>query len=74
MLRQLANEGMLSKKIAKINEHGVPMRALLLSMIGAVLALIFEYFYAADTVYTCFGIYCWFCCGCCLAINSSCAD
>ncbi len=50
MLWSLANEGMLSKKVVKINEHGVPMRALLLSMVGAVLAL-FSSIYAADTVY-----------------------
>lgn len=50
MLWSLANEGMLSKKIVRINEHGVPMRALLLSMIGALLAL-FASVYAADTVF-----------------------
>lgn len=50
MLWSLANEGMLSKKIVRINEHGVPMRALLLSMIGALLAL-FASIYAADTVF-----------------------
>lgn len=50
MLWSLANEGMLSKKVVKINEHGVPMRALLLSMAGAVLSL-FSSIYAADTVY-----------------------
>ncbi|MGC4439747.1 amino acid permease, partial [Streptococcus suis] len=50
MLWSLANEGMLSQKVVKINEHGVPMRALLLSMAGAVLAL-FSSIYAADTVY-----------------------
>ena len=32
MLWSLANEGMLSQKVVKINEHGVPMRALLLSI------------------------------------------
>ena len=50
MLWSLANEGMISQKVVKINEHGVPMRALLLSMAGAVLAL-FSSIYAADTVY-----------------------
>ncbi|EHJ51587.1 amino acid permease [Streptococcus macacae] len=50
MLWSLANEGMISKAIVKINDHGVPMRALLLSMAGAVLAL-FSSIYAADTVY-----------------------
>ncbi len=50
MLWSLSNEGMLSKKVVKINEHGVPMRALLLSMVGALLSL-FSSIYAADTVY-----------------------
>lgn len=50
MLWSLANEGMLSKKVVKINRHGVPMRALLFSMAGAVLSL-FSSLYAADTVY-----------------------
>lgn len=50
MLWSLANEGMLSKSVVKINKHGVPMRALLLSMAGAVLSL-FSSIYAADTVY-----------------------
>ncbi|MGT2750837.1 amino acid permease [Streptococcus orisasini] len=50
MLWSLANEGMISQKVVKINEHGVPMRALLLSMAGAVLSL-FSSIYAADTVY-----------------------
>ena len=50
MLWSLANEGMISPRVVKINEHGVPMRALLLSMAGAVLSL-FSSIYAADTVY-----------------------
>lgn len=50
MLWSLANEGMLSQKVVKINDHGVPMRALLLSMIGAILAL-FASVYTADTVF-----------------------
>ncbi|WP_273449336.1 amino acid permease [Streptococcus ferus] len=50
MLWSLANEGMISKKIVRINQHGVPMRALLLSMVGALLAL-FASVYAADTVF-----------------------
>lgn len=50
MLWSLANEGMLSKNLVKINQHGVPMRALLFSMIGALLAL-FASIYAADTVF-----------------------
>lgn len=39
MLWSLANEGMISKKVVKVNQHGVPMRALCLSMIGALLSL-----------------------------------
>lgn len=50
MLWSLANEGMISKKIVRINQHGVPMRALLLSMVGALLALLASV-YAADTVF-----------------------
>lgn len=50
MLWSLANEGMISPRVVKINEYGVPMRALLLSMAGAVLSL-FSSIYAADTVY-----------------------
>lgn len=50
MLWSLANEGMISRKVVKINRHGVPMRALLLSMLGAALSL-FASFYAADTVF-----------------------
>ena len=41
---------MLNKKLVKINKHGVPMTALLISMAGAVLSL-FSSIYAADTVY-----------------------
>lgn len=50
MLWSLANEGMLDKRVVKINKHGVPMRAMLLSMLGAGLSL-FASFYAASTVY-----------------------
>ena len=50
MLWSLANEGMLNKKLVKINKHGIPMTALLISMAGAVLTL-FSSIYAADTVY-----------------------
>lgn len=50
MIWSLANEGMISKKMVRINQHGVPMRALLLSMVGAGLAL-FASVYAADTVF-----------------------
>ncbi len=50
MLWSLANEGMISKKVVKINKYGVPMRAMLLSMIGIVFAL-FSSIYAEDTVF-----------------------
>ncbi len=50
MLWSLANEGMLDKRVVKINKHGVPMRAMLLSMIGAGLSL-FAGFYPKSTVY-----------------------
>ena len=50
MLWSLANEGMLNKKVVKINKHGIPMTALLISMAGAVLTL-FSSIYAAATVY-----------------------
>lgn len=50
MLWSLANEGMISKKVVRINEHGVPMRALLLSMLGALLSLLASVF-AAETVF-----------------------
>ncbi|HEL2169224.1 TPA: amino acid permease [Streptococcus suis] len=38
MLWSLANEGMISKELVKINKHGVPMRGMILSMIGVVIA------------------------------------
>ncbi len=50
MLWSLANEGMISRKYAQTNAHGVPMRALGLSMIGGILALLSSVV-AADTVY-----------------------
>ena len=50
MLWSLANEGMISKKVVRINKQGVPMRALLLSMVGALLSLLASVF-AADTVF-----------------------
>lgn len=50
MLWSLANEGMISKKVVKINKQGVPMRALCLSMIGIILALLSS-IYAADSVF-----------------------
>ena len=50
MLWSLANEGMISKNLVKINKHGVPMRAMLLSMVGVVIALVAS-IYAADTIF-----------------------
>lgn len=50
MLWSLANEGMISKNLVKINRHGVPMRAMLLSMVGVVIALVAS-IYAADTIF-----------------------
>lgn len=50
MLWSLANEGMISKKIVKINKNGVPMRGMLLSMIGVVIALAASV-YAPDTIF-----------------------
>lgn len=50
MLWSLANEGMLSKNVVKINKHGVPMRAMLLSMIGVLFALLSSVF-AEDSVF-----------------------
>ncbi|HFI2473312.1 TPA: amino acid permease [Streptococcus suis] len=50
MLWSLANEGMISKELVKINKHGVPMRGMILSMIGVVIALIAS-IYAEDTIF-----------------------
>lgn len=50
MLWSLANEGMIPQKYAKTNSHGVPMIALVLSMLGGVLALLSSVI-AASTVY-----------------------
>ncbi|HEL1604533.1 TPA: amino acid permease [Streptococcus suis] len=50
MLWSLANEGMISKELVKINKHGVPMRGMILSMIGVVVALIAS-IYAEDTIF-----------------------
>ncbi len=50
MLWSLANEGTISKKIAKTNAHGIPVRALTLSMLGGILALLSSV-YAADSLY-----------------------
>lgn len=69
MLWSLANEGMLSKSVVKINKHGVPMRALLLSMAGAVLSL-FSSIYAADTVYLALVFNRGLCCCCRMASHS----
>ncbi len=67
MLWSLANEGMLNKKLVKINKHGVPMTALLISMASFIALL----------KYLCSGyglssssINCWFCSCCCLAFYS----
>ncbi|MFD1125199.1 amino acid permease [Lentilactobacillus raoultii] len=50
MLWSLAHEGMIPLKYAKTNSHGVPMIALVLSMLGGILALISSVI-AASTVY-----------------------
>lgn len=50
MLWSLANEGMISKNVVRINKHGVPMRAMWLSMAAVVIALIASV-YAADTIF-----------------------
>lgn len=50
MLWSLANEGMLSQEVVKINHKGVPMRAMWLSMFGVALSLAAS-LYAADTVF-----------------------
>lgn len=50
MLWSLANEGMISKELVKINKHGVPMRGMILSMIGVVIALVAS-IYAEDTIF-----------------------
>ncbi len=50
MLWSLAHEGMISPKFAHTNAHGVPFKALCVSMIGGILALLSSVF-AADTVY-----------------------
>lgn len=50
MLWSLANEGTVPASIAKTNQRGIPVRALLLSMLGGILALLSSV-YAADTVY-----------------------
>ncbi|MBM7543873.1 S-methylmethionine transporter [Weissella beninensis] len=50
MLWSLSNEGLISKKIAQTNAAGVPMRALVWSMFGGLLALLSSVI-AADTLY-----------------------
>lgn len=50
MLWSLANEGTLPAVIAKTNKRGIPVLALLLSMLGGILALLSS-IYAAGTVY-----------------------
>lgn len=50
MLWSLANEGTLPAKLAKTNQRGIPVLALLLSMLGGILALLSSVI-AADTVY-----------------------
>lgn len=50
MLWSLANEGMISKNLVKINKYGVPMRGMLLSMVGVIIALVAS-IYAADTIF-----------------------
>lgn len=50
MLWSLANEGTIPAVIAKTNSRGIPVLALLLSMLGGVLALLSS-IYAADSVY-----------------------
>lgn len=50
MLWSLAHEGMIPLKYAKTNSHGVPMIALVLSMLGGILALVSSVI-AASTVY-----------------------
>lgn len=50
MLWSLAHEGMIPLKYAKTNSRGVPMIALVLSMLGGVLALVSSVV-AASTVY-----------------------
>ncbi|MFS1663651.1 amino acid permease [Streptococcus sp. zg-JUN1979] len=50
MLWSLANEGMISEHLVKINKHGVPMRGMIVSMIGVFVALIAS-IYAETTIF-----------------------
>ncbi|MGZ0945898.1 hypothetical protein ACXOJ3_01100 [Streptococcus thermophilus] len=69
MLWSLANEGMLNKKLVKINKHGVPIHSPFdFHGWGSFIALL---------KYLCSGyglssssINCWFCSCCCLAFYS----
>ncbi|MDO4813754.1 MAG: amino acid permease [Gemella sp.] len=50
MIWSLSNEGMIDKRLVKINENGVPLRAILLSMVGVIISLAASV-WAADTVF-----------------------
>lgn len=50
MLWTLADQGTLPKSLGRLNKRGIPMNALLLSMVGGLGAL-FSSVYAAETVY-----------------------
>lgn len=50
MLWSLANEGMISPSLVKINKNGVPMRAMILSMVGVVIALVASVYFE-DTIF-----------------------
>ncbi|WP_214859765.1 MULTISPECIES: amino acid permease [Exiguobacterium] len=50
MLWAMAQEGMISKKLSYVNARGVPMRALLFTMMFAMLSLLTAFF-AEDTVF-----------------------
>lgn len=50
MLWTLSDQGTLPKSLGRLNKRGIPMNALLLSMVGGLGAL-FSSVYAAETVY-----------------------
>ncbi|MGP9808470.1 amino acid permease [Halomonas sp. AOP12-C2-37] len=50
MLWTLADQGTLPKSLGRLNKRGIPMNALLLSMVGSLGAL-FSSVYAPETVY-----------------------
>lgn len=50
MLWSMSQEGMISKKLAIVNQRGVPMRALAFTMLFAMLSLLTAFF-AEDTVF-----------------------